>query len=164
MALESTSQMTWLIWQDCHKWSCLPLQKHLHFDIISTLMCVTHVTTSFLFLPSNKGFSASQAQKGFFLMEVLSFHKPRWFSNCRGEWHEQSIYVILQNSNPLKYMKHFPFFTKEKYSKIERSKSLQRLDLGQKFQRSAEQHKIYQKWVEPYTTPQQNLQGSIAFL
>jgi hypothetical protein len=49
-----------------HKPSSLPLQKHLCFNITSTLMYVPNVTTSLLFLPSNKGFSASLAQKGFF--------------------------------------------------------------------------------------------------
>jgi hypothetical protein len=40
--------------------------------------------------------------------------------------------------------------------KTQRSKSLQRLDFGQNFHRSAEQFKTYQKHVESYTPPQQN--------
>jgi len=51
-----------------HKSSSLPLNnnKHLCFNISSTLMYVPHITISLLFLPSTKGFSVSLAQKGFF--------------------------------------------------------------------------------------------------
>ena len=94
---------------------------------------------------------------------IVSLHYHLWLHQVV-DWHEPGIYIILCNFSYLKYMKYFPFVTKEKYSKIHRSKSLQGLDLGQNFRRFAEQYKSYQKCVEPYTTPQQNLQDSIAFL
>jgi superfamily II RNA helicase len=40
--------------------------------------------------------------------------------------------------------------------RIQRYNSLQRMDLGQNFHKSAEQSKTYPKHVETYTTPQQN--------
>jgi hypothetical protein len=58
-------------------------------------------------------------------------------------------------------IEYFPFVTKEKYSKIQRSKSSERLDLGPNFQRSAEQHKTYQKCVKPYPPPLQTFQISV---
>jgi hypothetical protein len=67
-------------------------------------------------------------------------------------------------------MEIFPFVTKEKYSKIQRSRILdlgqnfQRYAEHQNFQRSAEQHKTYQECVECYPPPQQNLQSSVGAL
>ena len=71
------------------------------------------------------------AQQDFFLTEVLFFHEPPESpiegASDIGQVSMATIVHILRYFYLLKiYMKYFPFFTKEKYSKIQNKRFPQR--------------------------------------